>query len=51
MSLYKRFWEHGNEVYINEVAAKPIHGKILLNLLLQNLFTDGFETLYVATGI
>ena len=33
---------------MTKVAAMPIYGKNLKNLLLQNQFTDGLETWYVA---
>ena len=38
-----------NEVgHMTNMAAMPIYGKNLKNLLLQNLLTDDLETWYVA---
>ena len=45
------------KIYINEMghmtnmAAMPIYGKNLKNLLLQNQYTDDLETLYVALSM
>ena len=49
-------WEGGTKVYINgrghmtKMAAMPIYGKTLQNLLLQNRWADFHETWYVALG-
>ena len=49
-------WEGGTKVYINspghmtKMAAMPIYGKNLKNLLLQNRRADFHETWYVASG-
>ena len=36
---------------MTNMAAMPIYGKNLKNLLLQNQFTDDLETLYVALSM
>ena len=49
-------WEWGTKVYINgpghmtKMAAMPIYGKILKNLLLQNQKSYDLETWHVASG-
>ena len=49
-------WEGGMKVYINgpgqmtKMAAMPIYGKTLKNLLLQNQKAYDLETLHVASG-
>ena len=49
-------WEGGTKVCINgpghmtKMAAMPIYGKNLKNLLLQNRLADFHETWYVASG-
>ena len=50
-------WEGGTKVYINggpghmtKMAAMPIYGKTLKNLLLQNQKSYDFETWHVASG-
>ena len=49
-------WERGTKVCINgpghmtKLAATPIYGKNLKNLLLQNQRADFHETWYVASG-
>ena len=49
-------WEGGTKIYINgpghmtKMAAMPIYGKNLKNLLLQNQRADFHETWYVASG-
>ena len=49
-------WEGGTKVCINgpghmtKMAAMPIYGKTLKNLLLQNRRADFHETWYVASG-
>ena len=49
-------WEGGTKVCINgpghmtKMAAMPIYGKNLKNLLLQNQRADFHETWYVASG-
>ena len=35
---------------MTKMAAIPIYGKNIKNLLLQNQLTDGLETWYVALG-
>ena len=49
-------WEEGTKVFIigpghmTKMAAMPIYGKNLKNLLLQNRQADFHETWYVASG-
>ena len=49
-------WERGTKVYINgpnhmtKMAAMPIYGKNLKNLLLQNQIFYDLETWHVASG-
>ena len=37
--------------HMTNMAAMPIHGKNLKNLLLQNQYTDDLETWYVALSM
>ena len=49
-------WEGGTKVYINgpglmtKMTARPIYGKNLKNLLLQNQKSNDLETWHVASG-